>query len=65
MFMKLVNSQIWHMFLDSTLSTGQSVSGINQTSVQTILMKNKFHPYKIHVVQESNVDSYNVHKGAK
>lgn len=46
--------------LDPTLSTRQlaSVSGINRTSIQTILKKNKFHPYKIHLVQELHEDDY-------
>lgn len=46
--------------LDPTLSTRQmsTVSGIRRSSIQTILKRNKFHPYKIHLVQELNEDDF-------
>lgn len=37
-----------------------SVSRINRTSIQ-IILKKKLHPYKIHLVQELNVEYYDHH----
>ena len=46
--------------VDRTLSTRQlaNVSGVSRTSVQRILKKYKFHPYKIRLVQELNEDDF-------
>lgn len=46
--------------VDSTLSTRQLAigTGVSYTSVQRVLKKYKFHPYKIRLVQELNEDDF-------
>lgn len=46
--------------MDSTLSTRQLAiaTGVPRTSVQRVLKKYKFHPYKIRLVQELNEDDF-------
>ena len=46
--------------MDSTLSTRKLAvaTGVSRTSVQRILKKYKFHPYKIRLVQELNEDDF-------
>lgn len=49
-----------HINIDPMLSTRQlpTVSGISRTSIRRILKAHKFHPYKIHLVQELNEDDF-------
>lgn len=49
-----------HVSVDPTLSTRKlaAVSGVSRTTVQRILKKHKFHPYKISLVHELNEDDY-------
>lgn len=49
-----------HVNLDPTLGTRQlaTISGISRTSFRRILKSNKFHPYKIHLVQELHEDDF-------
>lgn len=49
-----------HIVQDPTMSTRHlaTVSGIRRSSIQKILKKHKFHPYKIHLVQELNEDDF-------
>lgn len=49
-----------HVIQDATLSTRKlaAISGVNRTSIQRILKKHKFHPYKIRLVQELNEDDF-------
>lgn len=46
--------------VDRTLSTRQLavVTGVSRTSIQRVLKKYKFHPYKIRLVQELNEDDF-------
>lgn len=46
--------------MDSTLSTRKlaNETGVNRTSIQRILKKHHFHPYKIQLVQELNEDDF-------
>lgn len=46
--------------MDNTLSTRKlaSETGVSRTSVQRILKKHKFHPYKIRLLQELNEDDF-------
>lgn len=47
-----------HIEMDSTISTRQlaETSGISRTTIQRILKMNKYHPYKIQLIQELNDD---------
>lgn len=49
-----------HINIDPTLSTRQlsAVSSINHTNIWSILKTYKFHPYKIHLVQDINEDIF-------
>lgn len=46
--------------MDSTMSTRQLAvaTGVSRTSVQRVLKKYKFHPYKIQLLQELNDDDF-------
>ena len=51
-----------HIEIDNTISIRQVVetSGVSRGSIHRILRKNKYHPYKIHLVQELNEDNSNM-----
>ena len=47
-----------HIAIDNMMSTRtlSDVSGVTRTTLQRILKMHKFHPYKIHLVQQLNED---------